>query len=648
MSSIRVPEQRLVRITEQPNVFRQGQIIQGRIMKIYPNDRAQLQIGSQRLVAQLKASLAVGERYHFQVQNINELIELKVLGSNLKDEATQNVDELLKQLNIRSSRHTNDFVQLLLSEKIPFTKQQLQRAFAILKQVDHPQLAKQVLFEMFGRQLPITSSVFNALYIKQSTTASHAFKTLLNLLQNRAVKQNLEINLLNQLSSLLYGNKQNESFSQLMNGLNQSFSNQTLNEWLTQINENHRTVIEQVSRLLNELPSDPQKMTHSKIEQMEIMIQNLPLAKNIKQPFLTLLNQDHTLFFNFIKTLANEEMKYNFFSFSQNNTIQQQFLFHVQQFMQLSGLTYEHNLKNYFNESQPNLSHLLSQILNERANLQTNVQQFINKWSNIINENNYQLTEEQMLSFKRDLEQGVLQLLPKRTGEIVLSRLQNEQPLSQLWQTLQTLSQEKIFIQMNELLTHINKGKINQALQNVTQMSELNGLLQFLQISLEQMSHTKIQQTLKGMLLQFIQQSPANISDQAQQVLHFLNGLQLNTVHETKHYIQASIQIPGEKIYLNDDLYMDFESKKTEDRKIDTDYCRILFFLNLKNLKETVIDMNIQKRFITLTIYNDTPSLNRLAKIIEQPLQQGLEALNYELSTVQFKSLNTKVSSTQK
>src|SRR5699024_8654673 len=118
--------------------------------------------------------------------------------------------------------------------------------------------------------------------------------------------------------------------------------------------------------------------------------------------------------------------------------------------------------------------------------------------------------------------------------------------------------------------------------------------------------------------------------------------LQLQTRAEN-NLLHAHLQLPGEKIGLPDDLFIKFEGRKTKDDKIDTEFCRILFFLNLHHIEETIIDMNIQKRVITITIYNDYDE--RLANQMSQYrelLNEGLEQLNYRLSNVRFKPLEEK------
>src|SRR5699024_12488183 len=106
-----------------------------------------------------------------------------------------------------------------------------------------------------------------------------------------------------------------------------------------------------------------------------------------------------------------------------------------------------------------------------------------------------------------------------------------------------------------------------------------------------------------------IQQHDGVNQERAQQLLHFINGLQLKSVNETSNFIQASLQIPGEKLALNSDLHLDIEGEKTENGMVNPNHCRILFYLDLKNLKETIIDINIQKGKVDVTIFIDKKNL---------------------------------------
>src|SRR5699024_9386571 len=102
---------------------------------------------------------------------------------------------------------------------------------------------------------------------------------------------------------------------------------------------------------------------------------------------------------------------------------------------------------------------------------------------------------------------------------------------------------------------------------------------------------------------------------------------------------QASLQIPGEKLALNSDLHLDIEGEKTENGMVNPNHCRILFYLDLKNLKETIIDMHIQKRTVAVTIINDEENLQVESHYLQPMLKDCLVTIEYNLTKVTIKPL---------
>lgn len=52
---------RLMNISSAEQTFKTGQIMKGKILKIYPNNKAQIKLASQNMIAQLELPLVVGE-----------------------------------------------------------------------------------------------------------------------------------------------------------------------------------------------------------------------------------------------------------------------------------------------------------------------------------------------------------------------------------------------------------------------------------------------------------------------------------------------------------------------------------------------------------------------------------------------------------
>src|SRR5699024_167865 len=143
--------------------------------------------------------------------------------------------------------------------------------------------------------------------------------------------------------------------------------------------------------------------------------------------------------------------------------------------------------------------------------------------------------------------------------------------------------------------------------------------------------------TMKSLLLQLIRQYDQKTQETSARLLHIINGLQLESVYESNHLIYARLQLPGEKLGLRADPELEFQGKKSENGMIDPEHCRILFYLDLAYLKETIIDMHIQKRTVSITILNDRTDLKQQTASLQPLLKQGLEKLDYHLSAVTFK-----------
>src|SRR5699024_7509032 len=112
-------------------------------------------------------------------------------------------------------------------------------------------------------------------------------------------------------------------------------------------------------------------------------------------------------------------------------------------------------------------------------------------------------------------------------------------------------------------------------------------------------------ESVKSMLLQLVKEDTSTVRNQAQPLIHLMNGMQLQGVIQSDNTLQATLQLPGGKLALHDDIFLQFEGQKSADGKINPEYCRIMFVLHLHHLEETMIDMQIQKRVISLQVFND-------------------------------------------
>src|SRR5699024_12701558 len=103
--------------------LREGQIIQGKITKIYPNNRAAIQIGNHKLIAEITTSLSVGKQYFFQVQKADN-VQLRVLGEQHATNKITNMDValILHQLELKANKVKQTMIRQLIKDKITSNK----------------------------------------------------------------------------------------------------------------------------------------------------------------------------------------------------------------------------------------------------------------------------------------------------------------------------------------------------------------------------------------------------------------------------------------------------------------------------------------------------------------------------------------------
>ncbi|MFD6438587.1 hypothetical protein ACFWDG_01945 [Peribacillus sp. NPDC060186] len=146
--------------------LKNGQILFGKVNRIYPNQTAEVQIGHQKMIATLDIPLQAGERYWFQVQQPNEgKVVLKVLDlpnvnfSSLRGAAAQ----VLAHLGISQEPEAARLAEYLLKNQLPITKDTFLSALQWIKSAGAEEYGLSSIKKLFLQQLPFVKDVFVAL-----------------------------------------------------------------------------------------------------------------------------------------------------------------------------------------------------------------------------------------------------------------------------------------------------------------------------------------------------------------------------------------------------------------------------------------------------------------------------------------------------
>lgn len=164
--------------------FQSGQIFHGKVLKLFPQQTAEVQIGNQKMIAKLEVPLSADARYWFQVQPGEGKVHLKVLPmtDNTSHSQTPISSALLKQFNLPITKEHQDTVNLFLKEQLPITKASIQGASSLLEGNNDLDDGLTALKEIMTKNLPLTKGVFAGIL---SNIKNEPMLNLMETLQTR-------------------------------------------------------------------------------------------------------------------------------------------------------------------------------------------------------------------------------------------------------------------------------------------------------------------------------------------------------------------------------------------------------------------------------------------------------------------------------
>lgn len=119
------------------------------------------------------------------------------------------------------------------------------------------------------------------------------------------------------------------------------------------------------------------------------------------------------------------------------------------------------------------------------------------------------------------------------------------------------------------------------------------------------------------------------------QLFHRLNG-QLFVQQENQTVSQMMISYPLFSKHSVQDLTFILKGHKKKDGSIDISQCRLMFYLNMENLEETLIDCTIQQKVMSITVETAHELQGTINPMIPA-VRENLNALGYSLTGITAK-----------
>lgn len=538
--------------------FQAGQVFQGKVLKLFPNQTAEVQVGSQKVIAQLEIPLTAGERYWFQVQQGEGQVHLKVLTEG-KGTGNSNLEALLKQFSIPETKTSSAILRFFLSEQLPITKESISMTNSFFQGKTMTKEDLEAIKQLISRELPLTKATFEAM---RSTIKSPPFHAVITSLKN-------ELDALGTLPQT--GGRLKEAIEPYIQTGKEKLSAQVLQEivrgW-TQAKDPFAS--QQSLKALQQMGFLPIEDEQNILHQAAKRLTGLSAGKEQVQ----LPGMDST-----IKQVSALIAAGNTKDVS---TVLKNWIGGILKDSSVSNQT----IKQLFNLISPNM---------DSATFDEGVSSLVSKEGIEANK-----------AFNKEVTQQL---------QTVLSQVESE-PVEEFKSLLKSGIQTLGLSHESESFDMI-KGKVSDEGSKV--------------------------ENVKSLLIQLLNEDiPTKVKDSAEALLNRLTGIQLMS-SDTTPVQQIVMQIPLALMNKQTDLTIQWNGRKDANGKIDPSYCRVLFYLDLENMNETIIDMQIQNRIMKITIINDHENIKQLSSPYLASLKDSLQKLDYQLSNVSFQTQADRV-----
>lgn len=587
--------------------LREGQMFHGQIKQLFPGQMAEVQIGGQKLMAKLEVPMKAGDAYYFQVKSTEPELQLKVISGPLQatEGQSKQLQNLMDSMQLPKSQEMQSLLNHFMKQKLPISREILLEAEQLLKTVpsalrNEALTSIQKLVEL---KLPLTDVHFKSLIGVEAKEGLHTVIDSLKLAlgNDEGIQPHQKDAILKTLAEMgrsITSTSERMLFSGAMQKLLDDNAPQMERFHVLQLMKNsgillststlanlqnvlHSSMVEQASPTA-QFNSLEQRSVTMALESWQDVLRDVGGAKN-----------------DVVIATRLDQLKG---SIQNDPVIQQQFK------SQLIGLMNEIEKLPLTELKTSSVSEQISKLLLRAVTDQSNT-----------------------LQFKTEAAITIMRLLQPENADAKLPELFRAMEQSQLPAAKELVQASQMAIEQA-----IDGKVMKEAMQTLFKTMGMNyeaGLLH------RESDFSKTAEMLKPQLVALLHDSTISpaVKEAAEMVVARMNGSLLQST-ETGMNQQIVMQLPLELLGKRIDATLQWNGRMKDDGKIDPDYARILFYLDLESIKKTVVDMQVQNRVVAVTIYNENEMLKVIGNILQDKLKTGLETLDYKLSGISFKN----------
>ncbi|MBN6185850.1 hypothetical protein JQN58_02480 [Aneurinibacillus sp. BA2021] len=154
---------------------------------------------------------------------------------------------------------------------------------------------------------------------------------------------------------------------------------------------------------------------------------------------------------------------------------------------------------------------------------------------------------------------------------------------------------------------------------------------------LDQSADPAHSETLKSSLLHLLQHAkadalPVPLREQMQHMVHQVTGQQLMMADTGSAFVQVALQLPVPGEGNEENALIQIESRRKGNGEIDPDNCRLFFYLTMQHMGDTMLDVGIVNKILSVTLYNGKEGMEQVVQGLRPVLEKSLAEQGYRLS----------------
>lgn len=599
--------------------LRVGQVVRGVVTQQLPNQEALVNINGVQIKAKLEIPIMEGQATLMQVaaDSKGSFIHLKQVDASamgLQDP----MKDIIKAMNLPDKEWSNQLIRELRQEGFPLNKDTIQ-AFAQAARLAPANVDMESWMQAasmaFKRGMPMTLASISGM---QQLSQGQPLHQLLTQLQQ-------QLSQLLQTQGQQLSGQSTQILQQLSNHLNQMLQAQTL----SQANGAQVTLLGQ----------QESSTTQANLNILQTQTQNGGQQQ--------LTNQAATQ-----ANLQGNQVNVT----QQANVIQNP----IASFMKLLGVNHENQLGQQLlqrGEGTANQSQVNQANASQQAQ-QNPPSTFANNMQTQSGITQAPATANQALQTQQGLSN------PANQGQVTQSIQQP--PAQQAGATQQTGVSQQVQNSQQILSNHnqVNQEQLSTSSTTLTNQQPANGILadgqQIVQAEKQLVSQqllarqtidlnnghsqsqvlgtTQASESMKATVLQALQLTdvPASIKEPLNQLLNHITGQQmmLSTERNQSMFTHITMYVPIKDDQGGQTAAIHVQTRRDRKGQLDAENCRIVFDLNMKQLGQTLVDLNVVNKIVSINIWNDASYIEPLVNSMRPEMIEAMQKTGYSLSSI--------------